>query len=367
MVREPSGEEMLQAVEAHVARRGLTTRLTSPGTADLTWQSLLDFRVVRSIETRGERPMREPGSRGEIAGRPTYTDIRAYRVDPPTDPERHNGLLLVRRGTLDEVLCGDCHGGTNECAACGGRGRSDCPRFVDCAACQGGPDACWECEGTGRPRTRRSTASRHPHATAGERAARATCTRCRVPDVACPKCRGRRQLDCPACKKAGFVECEACEGTKRVTHQECQGTGRFTVWTEGFVDHTPHHDKERQLGRLDLRRSTGNAGDWRETVLTKATDKLPDDLEDAHRELVTPRLAVRKGEVARRVTLRHLPLAVVRVHADPHRDYYVFPSRTGIEVASRPTRERVRHFAAITAAAAVVVALVVALVVAVLG
>ncbi|MFE9441045.1 hypothetical protein ACFYO2_19000 [Streptomyces sp. NPDC006602] len=296
MARGPSDEEILEAVEAYAARRGITTRLSSPGTADLSRQSLLDFRVVRCIETRDEHPMREPGSRGEIADRPTYTDIRTYPVDPPTDPERAQRWVLVRRGSLDEVLCADCHGGTNKCAACGGRGRHDCPRFVDCAECQGGPDACWECEGTGRSRTRRATASRHPYATAQDRAARATCARCRIPDVACPECRGRRQLDCPACKKTGYVQCEVCEGTKRVTHQECQGTGRFTVWTEGIVDRTPHHDKERQLGRLDLRRSTGNLGEWRKVVLTKATDKLPDDLDDAHRVLITPHLAVHKGE-----------------------------------------------------------------------
>lgn len=138
-------------------------------------------------------------------------------------------------------------------------------------------------------------------------------------------------------------------------------------WTEGFIDQTPHREKERQLGRLDLRRPTGNAGRWREAVLTRATDKLPDDLEDAHRNLITPRLAVREGEVARRAPLRHLPLARVRVHADPHRDYYAFPSHTGIEVVSRPTKERVRHFAALTGAVAVLVALVVVLVLAVLG
>ncbi|KUN92348.1 hypothetical protein [Streptomyces resistomycificus] len=365
MGREPSGEDMLEAVEAHVVRRGVTTRLTAPGTADLTWQPLLDFRVVRCVETRGERPMRRPGGPGEVADRPTYTDVRTHRVHPPADPGRHEVHLLVRRGSLDEVPCDGCRDGSNECGACDGRGRRDCPRFVDCSGCQGGPDSCWECEGTGRPRTRRATRPRHPYATTlGERPARTTCKRCRIPDVACPKCRGRRQLDCPACDKAGYVECEQCAGTRRVTHQECEGTGRFTEWTEGWVHHTPHHDKERRLGRLDLRRPTGGLGAWRTAELTSATDKLPDDLDDAHRELITPRLAVREGEVARRVTLRHLPLAHVRVHADPHRDYYAFPSHTGIEVVARPTGERVRHFAAITAAVVVLVTFAVVLVVA---
>ncbi len=91
MAGEPSGEEVLQAVEAHVARRGITTRLTSPGTADLTRQSLLDFRIVRSIETRGERPMREQGSRGDIAGRPTHADIRAYATSFRTTSKTPTG------------------------------------------------------------------------------------------------------------------------------------------------------------------------------------------------------------------------------------------------------------------------------------
>ncbi|MET7688931.1 hypothetical protein ABZT06_13320 [Streptomyces sp. NPDC005483] len=357
MAGRPSDAEVIEEVEAHARRRGVAGGPTGPGAEAPVWQVLLDFRIVRSIETRGERAMREPGSRDDIAKRPTYTAIGSHPVPAPTDPEEAGARLLVREGSLTEEQCADCHGGTNKCEACRGRGTRDCVRFVDCPLCEGGPDACWECEGTGRSRSRRP-----PHlragASAADRAARVRCARCRVPDVACPKCRGRRQLDCPACHKSGQVECAACSGGKRVTHQECRGTGRFTVWTEGWIHHNPHRARERRLGRLDLRRPTGNLGRWHETVLRRTTDKLPADLDESDEALLTPLLTPRKNEVARRATLRLLPLAHVRVHADPHRDYFAFPTHTGIKVITRPTTERFRHFAAIATASALLVALV---------
>lgn len=363
MAEGTSDAEILEAVEAYAGRRGVAARLTDPGAAVLTWQVLLDFRIVRSVEKRGERPMREPGSRREeLAGRPTYTGIESHRVAPPDDPEKYEAWLLVRKGSLGEERCEKCEDGTNRCGACGGRGVRDCPRFVDCTACQGGPDACWECEGTGRRRAGRPA---HRNAAAPS-AHRVHCTRCRTSNAACPKCEGRRQLDCPDCRKTGSVQCGACGGTKRVTHQECRGTGRFTVWTEGYIHQNPHREKERRLGRLDLRRTTGNAGRWHETVLCRVFDELPDDLGEADRTLITPHLAPRKDEVARRATLRRLPLAHVRIDADPRRDYYAFPSHTGIEVTSRPTKERVRHVAAIAAASLVLVTLVAMLGIAVL-
>lgn len=361
MDRRPSDAEILAAVEAYAGRRGIAAALTDPGGPGVRWQTLLDFRIVRSVETRGERPMREPGSRDDLASRPTYTDIRTHPVAPPSDPEKSDAWLLVRQGSLDEERCGKCDGGTTKCGDCDGRGVRDCPRFVDCPVCEGGPDACWECEGTGRRRAGRPARLR-----SGSPAHRALCTRCQARNAACPKCTGRRQLDCPDCKKKGYVQCGTCKGTKRVSHLECAGTGRFTVWTEGWIHQNPHREKERRLGRIDLRRTTGGAGQWQETILHAATDKLPDDLEEADETLIAPRLTPRKDEVARRATLRRLPLAHVTVPADPHRDYFAFPSHTGIEVTSRPTTERVRYFAAIATASVALVALVAVLVVAVL-
>ncbi|WP_405525362.1 hypothetical protein OG426_21000 [Streptomyces canus] len=161
MDRRPSDAEILEAVEAYARRRGVPDRPTGPGAEALTWQVLLDFRIVRSVETRGERPMREPGSRDDIASRPTYTDIDSHRVPPPDDPELSRSRLLVLGGSLGEERCADCDGGTNRCGTCGGRGVRDCPRFVDCPVCEGGHVECTassgtkrvthqECQGTGR-------------------------------------------------------------------------------------------------------------------------------------------------------------------------------------------------------------------------
>ncbi|MFF4058260.1 hypothetical protein ACFYZ8_01170 [Streptomyces sp. NPDC001668] len=362
MAGRPSDMEILEAVEAYAGRRGIAARLTDPGAPDVTWQTLLDFRIVRSIETRGERPMREPGGQDGLASRPTYTDIATHPVAPPSDPEKTEAWLLVRRGSLDEERCANCDRGTTKCGDCEGRGVRDCPRFVDCPVCEGGPDACWECEGTGRRRAGRPARLR----SGAPSARRATCARCRASNAACPKCTGRRQLDCPDCKKKGHVQCGVCDGTKRVTHQECGGTGRFTVWTEGWIHQNPHREKERRLGRLDLRRTTGSVGRWHETILRRATDQLPDDLDEADENLIAPHLAPRKDEVARLATLRRLPLAHVTVHADPHRDYFAFPSHAGIEVTTRPTTQRVRYFAGIAMASVALVALVAVLVVALL-
>ncbi|WP_020140911.1 hypothetical protein [Streptomyces sp. 351MFTsu5.1] len=357
MAGRPSDTEILKAVEAYAGRRGAGGGPAVPGAATLTWTTLLDFRIVRSLKTHGERPMREPGSRDDVANRPTYTVLDSHPVPPPEDPEQARSWLLVREGSLGEEPCAGCEGGTNKCGACRGRGVRDCPRFVDCPVCEAGPDACWECEGTGRSRSRRPP-HRRPGTSAADRAARVRCVRCRIDDVACPKCRGRRQLDCPDCNKSGQVECTACSGAKRVTHPECRGTGRFTVWTEGWIRHTPHRARERRLGRRDLRRATGSTGHWHENVLRRSTDKLPDDLDESDEALLAPHLTPRRDEVARRATLRRLPLAHVRVHADPHRDYFAFPTHTDIVVLSRPTGERVRHFAALATAAILLVTLV---------
>jgi hypothetical protein len=357
----PSDEEMLEAVQRHIARRGITTNLTTPGAAEFSRQQLLDFRIVRCIETREQRPRRVPGRRSDLAKRPTYTGgLDDYPFDPPADPAVSRSLRLVREGSLEEVACGGCEGGRKDCEACEGRGGRDCPRHVDCDVCEGGPDACWECDGTGTPRTRRAVraARRSPEA-----ARRATCERCERPDVACPKCLGRRQLDCPACKKSGFVACKDCAGRKRIRHEPCAGTGCFTTWTEGFIGYAPEEDEEKRLAPFHVRMSMDGTAQWSTTVLTSAADKLPDELQAAHRELLAPRLSVGDKEVRRQVTVRHLPLARVTVHADPHRVYYAFPGRAGIEVLDRPSKQRVLHVTARASAALTLVVLAAALIV----
>ncbi|KPH99554.1 hypothetical protein OK074_0683 [Actinobacteria bacterium OK074] len=363
MDRSPSDEEIRQAVGKYVARRGITVHPTETNT-NVHRNPLLKFEIVRSVKDTREGSRKVPGSGKDIAKRGTYTDLETYPVDPPADPREYKRVDLVREGSFEVVDCEDCTGGTYLCTECDGRGKHDCAPYVDCPVCDRSTNVCWECEGRGRPRTRRRTPPRPRPAGAPERA---TCKRCGVEDVACPKCEGEGQLECPDCEKQGFVTCESCNGKGRHTHAECRGTGRFALWTEGVVEFTPVPDGANVPAPAGLRRQTDRLGRWRPVTLTRATDKLPDDLDPAHRRLVEPRLALGEREFGRSATLRHLPFCHVTMVADPHRVYYAFPSNSGIEVVARPTKERVRHYAAITVAALAVVALVATLVLAALN
>jgi hypothetical protein len=317
---------------------------------------------VRSVEARSESAMKVHGRRGDIAERPTYTDLATYPVDPPADPGTEQRLELVREGSLEEVACEGCEGGRRTCGRCGGSGRLACDEFVKCAGCGGGIDACWECDGTGRPRSHRRTAQPRP----ADGPQRARCSRCHRPDAACPKCLGRGRTECTVCRASGFVECPACRGAGRLRHGECAGTGLFTTWTGAVISRTPEVRRVEQPAPLYIRQWADGAGDWRRTVLTSVTDKLPDDLEPEHSAMITHHLAPGPNEVSREVTVRHLPLARVTAHADPDHVYFVFPSRTGIKVVERPSKQRVVRFTAI-ASTVVAVAVLVLLLAAVLN
>ncbi|MEU5630128.1 hypothetical protein ACH47C_00955 [Streptomyces rishiriensis] len=355
MAEAPSEEEMLKAVERHVSRPGAAAHLTVPGAAALSWQSVLECRIVRSVERRTERPMRVKGRRGAIAGRPTYTDLDTHPVAPPDDPGTARRIELVREGSPAEEPCGDCVDGKRECPGCAGRGGSRCARYVECDVCQGGPDACWECDGTGHPRTRRA----RPHRPRTEGAQeRAPCKRCRRPDVACPKCLGERQLKCPACAGTGRAVCGTCKGAKRLRHEKCGGAGLFTVWTEGVITHTPAPDGIKPVYPPLTRLRADGAGRWHTAVLSSPSEELPEFLEDAQAKRIAPLLAETEGEVRRRVELRCLPLARVVVRTDPDRVYYAFPGAAGIEVIGRPSRQRLTALAWAAVAVAALVAVV---------
>ncbi|MER6786489.1 hypothetical protein ABT330_18040 [Streptomyces sp. NPDC000658] len=350
----PSEDEILRAVERHVSQRGVPVDLRAPGAAKVSWQSLFEFHVHRSIERRHERQAREKGSPADIATRPTYTDLAAYPVAPPADPAKTYRTRLVREGTVDEEPCDGCVGGRTTCGTCKGRGGMPCPADVECEGCHGGVDACWECDGTGTPRTRRARAGSRPRGP--DAPERVTCRRCKRRDVACPTCRGRTMTTCPDCDGTASTPCEECKGSTRTVHVPCGGAGRFTVWTEGVVAHLPDPDEVRLTGPQFAWLKTDALGAWMRAELTGVTDALPDFLEDAHRELIAGHLPARKNEVRRRMTFAYLPLARVEVRGRPDSVYYAFPAVTGIEVARRPSRERVT---ALVWAAAAVAALVV--------
>ncbi|WP_460066040.1 hypothetical protein [Streptomyces sp. YKOK-I1] len=356
MARRPSDEEILRAVERQLAGRRISTRLTDPGAASLSWESVLECEIHRSIEERGKegpRTAKGPLSRnGTIAERPTYTDLDAYVAKPPADPSRRQVVHLVREGTLDEVPCGGCVDGRKDCAACEGRGRTDCPPWIDCEVCRGGPDTCWECDGTGTPRTRRARDGTRPRKE-GTRERAAECKRCHAADVACPKCSGDWRRECPACRGKGDVVCGTCDGDRRVEHRECDATGRLTVCTGATITHEPRRDA------LPVKRHPGQlkTGDWYRATLTSPDDDLPGFLEDGHAKRLAPLLAPRAREVRRHVTIALLPLARVETPADPDHVYYAFRLPSGdIKVIDRFSRQRK---AALLWAAAAVVALAV--------
>ncbi|MCQ9136497.1 hypothetical protein [Streptomyces hilarionis] len=351
----PSDDDVLRAVERRLAERGAPVDLRAPGAAKVSWQSLFEFRVDRSIEKRHERVTRQKGTSEDIEARPTYTDLDAYPVAPPDDPARTYRHRLVREGTVDEVPCDGCVGGRTTCGTCKGRGGMPCPPDVECEDCHGGVDACWECDGTGTPRTRRARAGSRPRGP--DAPERAVCRRCGRRDVACPTCRGRTRKVCTDCDGTASTPCKECRGAKRVTHRPCGGAGRFTVWTEGVVAHLPDPDEVRLPGPQFAWLKTDLLGVWMRAELTGVTDALPDFLEDGHRDLIARHLPARENEVRRRMTFAYLPLARVEVHGHPDRVYYAFPAVTGIEVARRPSRRRVTALAwAATAVAALVVA-----------
>jgi hypothetical protein len=352
----PSDEEILKAVERHISQHGAPVDLSGPGAAKISWRSLFEFHVFRSIEKRYEQQAREKGRYKDVATRETYTDLDAYPVAPPADPARTYRTRLVREGTIDEELCGGCVGGKKTCGACKGRGGMSCPPHVECEGCHGSVDTCWECDGTGTPRTRRARAGSRPRGPDAQE--RAACRRCKRRDVACPKCRGETMVTCPDCDGTASMPCQECGGAKRVVHNPCGGTGRFTVWTEGIIAHTPDPDEVKLPGPQFTWLKTDSLGEKMRAELTGVTEKLPDFLEDVHRELVVPRLPAKKGEIRRRMTFDYLPLARVEVLAHPDRVYYAFPATTGIEVAGRPNKQRVTALAWATVAVAALVTVV---------
>ncbi|MFF3844664.1 hypothetical protein [Streptomyces sp. NPDC002328] len=359
MATVPSEEEVLRAVERRMTRYKITADLSAPGAATVSWPSVLECRIHRSLEKRREEPGRAKGPRSanqRVADRPTYTDLHANPVTPPDDPATARRIDLVREGTLDETACDGCTDGRKDCDACKGRGGRDCPAWIECEVCEGGPDACWECDGTGTPRTRRPRASARPRPE-GARPRAAQCKRCAAADVACPNCAGEWKWKCPACKGKGRITCGECKGARRLPHQPCGATGRLTVWTAGVITHTPATDELKPVYPPFSRLKSGR----RLTAeLNAAGDELPDFLDDVHRKRLARLLAEQDREVRRRVSLSYLPLARVESPADPRRVYYAFPAATGgIEVIDRFSRQRVSAFAW-TAAAVVALAVVVA-------
>ncbi|MFF3563995.1 hypothetical protein ACFYXS_28505 [Streptomyces sp. NPDC002574] len=363
----PTDEDVLRAVERHLSERGGgPVRFGAPTAVRISWHSLLDCRIVRTTETRTESARTHKG-RIDLSKRAVYTELTTHKVDPPPEPGRPRRIELVQRDSIRERAC-ECGNGTWHCKRCEGRGDIPCDTTVVCAACRG-LDPCTACEGTGRARDRASTRRGAADGTAGAPVAasseRVRCAKCRSPRTACPKCAGRARTECPKCEGRGSVPCPQCKGSGTVPHDACAGTGVLTAWTGAVIEERDRADAvtlPRKRPPRRARRRAGSAGDWRETVLTSSRADLPGDLEHEHHDAIAPRLGRTPGEVARRVTIRHLPLARLAADQDPDRVFYVFPGRYGLEVVPLPSRRRVLHASAVAVAALVVVLLVLALV-----
>ncbi|MEU6224140.1 hypothetical protein [Streptomyces sp. NPDC047042] len=362
----PSDEEVLQAVERYLSGRGNPVRLVAPGTAELSRQPLLEFRIDRRFEERHPGvPERVPGKKlKQIARRPSYTDLATHHVPVPAGFQPTPPVRLVLAGSVAEGPCPDCAAGKRDCDTCGGSGTQDCPDVVACDGCGGGSDSCWSCGGGGS----RRRGSRKPPPNASPRTD--WCRRCAAPKSACPKCVGFQTMTCPVCDGKRRRKCEACNGAKRVRHKPCEGTGFFTTFIEARITHPVESEQERVAAPAHLRLLTQWRAGWREERLRRVTDKLPADLPETLRGQVERQLALAEREVTRLATLRYLPVARVTVDADPDWVYFAFPERSGsatLKVVRRPAKQRVLRLVGIAAAAVVVALLVTLLVLSVTG
>ncbi|MFH8574027.1 hypothetical protein [Streptomyces sp. NPDC017993] len=332
--------DALDAVRRHVAERGQAPKMDLPATAEVTWHSLLEGKIVRSIETRteGERIHR---GRIDLSGRPQYDRLQHYRLAPPKDPAVAKTLELVQRGSVTEQSCA-CGNGKVACPRCQGRGDLLCEESATCTDCRG-IDSCLRCDGTGH--RSRKTPQDQRQAT-GERL---TCKKCGALEAACPTCRGRGRVTCATCQGKGIRQCPDCERAGTVPHDRCAGTGHTVTWVEGIISRQPQTEEirwpESKLPYMARQHAREN-GNWRKTSLTD-NDSIPDNLEPEFKALLRPRLKPHEGEVARQASLRYLPLARVAVPQHRHRIYYVFPGHTALQVLTLPSQQRTWQIAGV--------------------
>ncbi|WP_327286869.1 hypothetical protein [Streptomyces sp. NBC_01198] len=268
-----------------------------------------------------------------------YDTLAAVALDPPKYPYPSETRKLVLRGSVVEKLC-ECGNGQVVCSRCGGRGDLDCAATAPCATCHG-INPCARCHGTGRAKGGTSTDIATPTDE------RVNCRKCGTAKTACSGCHGQGQVPCPTCEGKGRRACPACHSEGTVVHKSCGGTGGSVSWTEGVITRTRRNEAIRlpATGPARLARwRAGETGQWRETTLAHH-DPLPSDLAAQFATLRT-RLAEQTDEIARRATLRYLPLARVQVHQQAHRIYYVYPRDDTLQVRTLPSRHRGGQIAA---------------------
>jgi hypothetical protein len=133
---------------------------------------------------------------------------------------------------------------------------------------------------------------------------------------------------------------------------------------EGTITHTPHRESMTRPEKPPppyVGWRAEREGAWTSYELNDG-DRLPGDLDGEHRAAITPWLARRKDEVARRVAIRTLPLARVAHPAVPDWIFYAFPGRPRLEVVRLPSGHLVTRIALIALAVLVMLVLALALI-----
>ncbi|MFE8939374.1 hypothetical protein ACWDNT_13485 [Streptomyces sp. NPDC000963] len=350
-----SDEDVLAAVRRRVEEHDGAGQVP-PGGADITRHLLIEGQILRCVETRTEEERFHQGFI-DLSDRPVYgPGLHTYRIPPPEDPTTETTLRLVRRGSVDDRAC-DCGNGLVACERCKGGGELPCAPAKACGDCHG-IAACLWCDGTGR-RSRRS----RDRGTAGRtgREGRVTCGQCGTRQAACAGCGGRGKSTCTRCGGSGSRACPDCDRAGTVPHRRCGGTARTVTWTEGVVTRSPFVVKVKVSSPVlpyGAWRTARDHGDWTDVRVVGPRSSLARDTDGEVAGLLESWLLPHEGEISRRITLRHLPLARVVLASHPHRVFFVVPGRGGPHVAVWPSKERARLLAAVALAALVTLAVV---------
>ncbi|MFB7271043.1 hypothetical protein [Streptomyces sp. NPDC056244] len=340
---------------------------SAKGSARIERHQLISLEMVRSIETRENKPDEEKPGEFDLSGRQRYTDLGSFPVDPPKDPWKAMRLDLVREGSNQVINC-VCDGGKTTCGPCEGRGWQKCPPTLVCPECLDGIP-CVSCAETGK-RPRGGTKPRPAQQQTGtgstdEPGKRVTCAVCSGPDAACHACQGRGKIKCSKCDASGKVDCVHCSASGRIKHPQCGGLGKNTRWDGAVIRHTPHPaplelpEQDWPTRSVRARLDSGDAV-W-EPLVIKRGEEVPDGVDPVHRTRLARHLGRVPDEVARGVSVRSLWLARVELTDDRHRVFYVFPGKTDLEVIRRPSQQLVHQASWIAVGALVLVVLLLVL------
>lgn len=348
---ELDAEDAREAVRRHLEKGEAPPAPGASNTWPVTRRTLVTGRIVRTIESRKEKPEREPGD-FDLSGRQLYDVLRDHRLDPPQGSSKPKPRLLVKRGSEAVEPCSpSCDGGRVRCPQCSGRRTVYCEPRTDCPACAGS-DSCLNCRTSGGAADGAAYVAASPVRTDK----RFTCVNCKKPGVACRSCLGAGEVDCLDCAGEGRRECPRCDPAGTVRHDDCDGRGSFTTWTGGEISWRRETRRLRWPPRgvswwtWNIARRRGS---WSETVLDGGAGLASvDGLDDAAVKGLAPRMAKEEGEVASKATLALLPLFRVDVPLLPHRVLYAHPAPSthpeGVTygVFSVPSRQRTLQIAA---------------------